>query len=90
MINLEKINTGSDLYTWSEKLWLDSFPEIERRDTALQRLNTDTCPIFNYNVAISENRPVGLLHIGILKSLFIANILQQTNHYEAKVTVPKY
>ena len=60
MINLEKINTGSDLYTWSEKLWLDSFPEIERRDTALQRLNTDTCPIFNYNVAISENRPVGL------------------------------
>ncbi|WP_290452416.1 GNAT family N-acetyltransferase [uncultured Muribaculum sp.] len=60
MINLEKINTDSDLYPWSEKLWLDSFPEIERRDTVLQRLNTDTCPIFNYNVAISENRPVGL------------------------------
>lgn len=60
MIDIKKINTKSDLYEWSENLWLDAFPEIERRDTDIQRHNTDTCPIFNYMIATDNGHPVGL------------------------------
>lgn len=62
MIHLREIHTADTDYAFVEALWLQAFPEIERRDTAAQRQNTDTNPLFHCLLATShEGEPVGFL-----------------------------
>ena len=62
MIKLENISTDSSIYPWVEQLWLNSFPDDERRDTIAQRLNTDTNPIFSCFVALDDyDKPLGFI-----------------------------
>lgn len=62
MIHLREIHTADADYAFVEALWLQAFPEIERRDTAAQRQNTDTNPLFHCLLATSpEGEPIGFL-----------------------------
>lgn len=71
MINLEDISTASSHYEWTEKLWIDSFPVDERRDTCIQRKNIDSNPKFRCKVALNGyDEPIGFITIWDL-GLFI-------------------
>ena len=68
MIHLREIHTADAEYAFVEALWLQAFPEIERRDTAAQRQNTDTNPLFHCLFALSPaGEPIGFppsWHVG--------------------------
>ena len=62
MIRLRDISTADSQYAFVERLWLDAFPEAERRDMDAQRANTDTNPLFHCLLAETDNgQPVGFL-----------------------------
>lgn len=60
MIALTRINTESKHYPWTEQLWIESFPENERRDPDAQRSNADNNRMFNYMLATENGMPIGL------------------------------
>lgn len=63
MFRLEKITTGHPSYGFVERLWIDSFPKNERRDTPEQRRNTDKNPLFSCLLASDSGVPAGLFTV---------------------------
>lgn len=61
MIQLRDINTADPCYPFVERLWVESFPEVERRDTLAQRNNVDANPVFHCVLAENEGQPIGFL-----------------------------
>lgn len=59
MIQLRKIHTADKAYPFVEALWIEAFPDDERRATIAQRRNTDTNPAFQCLLAESDGLPVG-------------------------------
>lgn len=59
MIRLREIHTTDKEYAFVEQLWLAAFPDDERRDTPLQRYNTDHNPVFHCMLAEDEKMFVG-------------------------------
>ena len=50
-----RINTESPLYAETERIWLGSFPENERRDVGLHRAAVDGDGRFFYNSVIEAD-----------------------------------
>lgn len=61
MIRLREIGSTDAGYAFVEKLWIEAFPEAERRDTEAQRVNTDTNPVFHCVLAQQDGQPVGFI-----------------------------
>ena len=61
MIQLREITTADPCYPFVERLWVESFPEVERRDTLAQRNNVDANPVFHCVLAENEGQPIGFL-----------------------------
>ena len=63
MIRLREIGSKDAAeYAFVERLWIEAFPEAERRDTEAQRVNTDTNPVFHCVLAENEEGvPTGFL-----------------------------
>ncbi len=59
MIQLREIHTADTAYPFVETLWLEAFPDDERRATLAQRRNTDANPAFHCLLAESEGQAVG-------------------------------
>ncbi len=59
-ITLHEITTADSAYSFVENLWLNAFPEIERRDTAEQRAKIDQGELLHCMVARLHERPIGL------------------------------
>lgn len=55
-----EIHTADPAYEQVERLWLEAFPEEERREVSAQRLNTDTQPKFHCLVA-EDPQVIGFL-----------------------------
>ena len=49
-----RINTGSPLYAETERIWLESFPENERRDTQIHKAAVDGDKRFFYNAIVED------------------------------------
>ncbi|MGM9809484.1 MAG: GNAT family N-acetyltransferase [Paludibacteraceae bacterium] len=61
MFTLREIHTSDAAYSWLERLWLDSFPRNERRDTDAQRYNTDMRTNFHCLLAEDDGKAVGFI-----------------------------
>lgn len=62
MIRLREIGSKDAEYAFVERLWIEAFPEEERRDTEAQRANADGNPVFHCVLAENEGgMPIGFL-----------------------------
>ena len=61
MIEIRKIKSEDPFYPYIENLLISAFPIQERRDSKDQRELTNSSPIFNNNVVISDGNPIGLI-----------------------------
>lgn len=61
MLTLREISTSNAEYGFVEKLWLQAFPENERRNIDAQRLNTDQCAAFTCLCAVDDGSLVGFI-----------------------------
>lgn len=61
MLTLREISTADAEYGFVEKLWLQAFPENERRNIDAQRRNTDQCAAFNCLCAVDDGSLVGFI-----------------------------
>lgn len=62
MMKIEKINTSHRHYPFVESLLMSAFPLVERRDTDMQRLFTDSNSLFHCHVITMKGKPVGLIN----------------------------
>lgn len=62
MISLQRITTAdTDLYSYMEKLMVQSFPSAEYREPEELRLYTDTKTNFHNNIIYHNDTPVGFI-----------------------------
>lgn len=61
MLSLRKISTSDTQYDFVERLFLEAFPEDERRDLTDQRRNIDTNPDFSLILAEDDGKAVGFI-----------------------------
>ena len=61
MIEIRKIKSEDPFYPYIENLLISAIPIQERRDSKDQRELTNSSPIFNNNVVISDGNPIGLI-----------------------------
>ena len=62
MIDIKRIYSNDDNYSFVEKLLESSFPIDERRDNDLQKAYTDEKSNFNVNVILLDGNIVGLIN----------------------------
>ncbi|MCM1021548.1 MAG: GNAT family N-acetyltransferase [Muribaculum sp.] len=60
MISLQQITTSSPYYSSAEQLWMEAFPEYERRETMAQRQNVDFNSRFHFILVVNGDEPCGM------------------------------
>ena len=61
MLEIKRISTTHEHYSYLENLMQTAFPSEERRDNSLQRDFTDNHPLFICNLILDKGTPVGLI-----------------------------
>lgn len=70
MLSLRKITTSDSKYDFVENLFLEAFPEDERRDLADQCRNIDANPDFSLILAEDDGKAVGFITLWDFKDFY--------------------